>query len=413
MFEPVVTVEHVSKKFCRSLKRSVWYGLKDLAAEVGARNGTGDLHLRPAEFLAVDDVSFELPRGECLGLIGPNGAGKSTLLKMLNGLVRPDIGRITIQGRVGALIELGTGFSPVLTGRENVYVNGAVLGFSKKEIDVEFDEIVGFADLGEFIDAPVQTYSSGMRVRLGMAIAVNMRSELLLVDEVLAVGDIAFRMKCFQHFLDLKKAGSTIVVVSHNMIDINRVCDRVIVIDGGRKICHGNVSVGIATYENQLSKRSGPASERIPDAPAWIEQLDLFDSRGNPRNDFETGEDLVAEVVISAVRNIPNARLIVHVMTPSLGTFGAFSSPHKGFSFDIVPPGAVVRFSIRAMPLLVGSYSLRLNLYGSEVKDFLDAVTNAASFKIIGPPVDTFGYGVCHTVQFEHDWEMAHHARGS
>ena len=160
---PVIKVEEVSKRFCRRLRYSLWYGLTDLAAELTAHNGNGDLKLRHAEFLAVDSVSFELRPGECVGLIGHNGAGKSTLLKMLNGLVRPDKGRITMRGRVGALIELGTGFSPILTGRENIYINGAVLGFSKREIDAKFDEIVDFAELGDAIDAPVQTYNSDVR----------------------------------------------------------------------------------------------------------------------------------------------------------------------------------------------------------------------------------------------------------
>ncbi len=164
---PVIKVEGVSKKFCRRLRYSLWYGLTDLAAELTAHNGNAELKLRLAEFLAVDNVSFDVRPGECLGLIGHNGAGKSTLLKMLNGLVRPDKGRITMHGRVGALIELGAGFSPILTGRENIYINGAVLGFSKREIDAKFDEIVDFAELGDEIDAPVQTYSSGMYVRLG------------------------------------------------------------------------------------------------------------------------------------------------------------------------------------------------------------------------------------------------------
>jgi len=405
--EPVVKVERVSKKFCRSLKRSLWYGVKDLMGELMGRDGARRIQLRPAEFLAVDDVSFELRQGECLGLIGPNGAGKSTVLKMLNGLIRPDAGRIVIRGRVGALIELGTGFSPILTGRENIYINGAILGFSKKDIDARFDEIVAFAEVEEFIDAPVQSYSSGMRVRLGMAIAINVKANLLLVDEVLAVGDVAFRMKCFHHFLEMKAAGSTIVVVSHNMIDVNRVCDRVIVMEHGRKNHNGDVSTGIAAYESLLSKHAGTFEERAVNGAAWIDRIELQDSRRNPSSEFETGDDLVAEVTISAVRSVPVARLIVHIMTPSLGVLGSFSSPHKGFTFDISPPGIVVRFAIRNMPLLVGSYSLTLSLYGADIEDFLHAVRNAAVFRIIGPPVDTFGYGLCHSIRFEHDWGLA------
>ncbi len=183
----LIHVEDVSKKFCRNLRRSLWYGLQDTAADLLGR-GESSASLRPEEFWAVDDVSFSLKRGECLGLVGRNGAGKTTLLKMLNGLIKPDKGRIEIRGRVGALIALGAGFNPILTGRENVYVNGAVLGLSKREISERIDEIIDFAEIGDFIEAPVQSYSSGMQVRLGFAVATAMKPDVLLLDEVLAVG---------------------------------------------------------------------------------------------------------------------------------------------------------------------------------------------------------------------------------
>src|SRR5690606_1461878 len=165
MSEVLIEVEGVSKKFCRSLKRSMWYGLQDMAFEALGRGGAHD-RLRHNEFWAVDGVSFQLRRGECLGLIGHNGAGKTTLLKMLNGLIKPHSGTIAINGRVGALIALGAGFNPILTGRENVYVNGAVLGLTRAEINDRFEEILDFAEMAEFIDSPVRNYSSGMRVRL-------------------------------------------------------------------------------------------------------------------------------------------------------------------------------------------------------------------------------------------------------
>lgn len=164
--EVLVKVEGLGKKFCKDLKTSLWYGLKDLVT--GMRGNRGERQLRPKEFWAVKDVSFELRRGECLGLIGHNGAGKSTLLKVLNGLINPDAGKVTIKGRVGALIELGAGFNPILTGRENIYNNGAVLGFSRQEIDEKLNDIIAFAELEEFIDMPVQNYSSGMKVRLAL-----------------------------------------------------------------------------------------------------------------------------------------------------------------------------------------------------------------------------------------------------
>jgi len=403
--QPTVVVEQVSKKYCRRLKHSLWYGLRDIAAELTGQDRHGEA-LRPNEFFALDNVSFELRRGECVGLIGHNGAGKSTLLKMLNGLVRPDKGRIVLRGRVGALIELGVGFSPILSGRENIYINGAVLGFSKREIDAKFDEIVDFAELGDAIDAPVQTYSSGMYVRLGFAVAAQLDPDIFLVDEILAVGDISFRMKCFQFFLDLKKEGKTIVVVSHNMIDINRVCDRVVVLDCAKKIFDGSVPSGIATYESLSVRHGDGTQQRAVNAAAWIDKVRLFDSAGNPCEQFTTGEELVAEVNLVAQSRVTDARLIVHVMTPSLGTLGSFASPHKGFAFDIEPPGLVLRFRMPKLPLLIGSYSLTVSLYGSGIKDFLHAHTHAATFSIVAPAVDTFGYGVCHAINFEHAWEL-------
>jgi lipopolysaccharide transport system ATP-binding protein len=194
--------------------------VKDLVSGLGSN--TRERELRPKEFWAVKDISFELRRGECLGLIGHNGAGKSTLLKMLNGLINPDSGKITIKGRVGALIELGAGFSPILSGRENIYNNGAILGFTKKEIDAKLEEIIAFAELEEFIDMPVQNYSSGMKVRLGFAVAAQMEPDVLIIDEVLAVGDLAFRMKCYNKIMELLSS-TAIIFVSHSMPQISKI----------------------------------------------------------------------------------------------------------------------------------------------------------------------------------------------
>ncbi len=216
MSETLIKVEDVSKKFCRSLKKSLWYGMQDLGREITGRRHGGEGQLRPDEFWAVNDISFELKRGECMGLIGANGAGKSTLLKILNGLIKPDRGQITIQGRIGALIELGAGFNPILTGRENIYVNGSVLGFTRQEIDEKFDSIVEFSEIAEFLDTPVQNYSSGMKVRLGFAVAAQMEPDVLLIDEVLAVGDTGFRMKCLNRIHELLES-SAVIFVSHSM----------------------------------------------------------------------------------------------------------------------------------------------------------------------------------------------------
>ncbi|MGO8843604.1 MAG: polysaccharide ABC transporter ATP-binding protein [Methyloceanibacter sp.] len=230
--DALVRVEDVSKRFCRSLKKSLWYGVQDIASDLGFGNSSHEL--RADEFWAVKHISFELRRGECLGLIGHNGAGKTTLLRMLSGLIKPDKGRIEIRGRVGGLIALGAGFNPMLTGRENIYVNASVIGVSKRKVDRKFDEIVDFAGIHEFIDAPVQSYSSGMSVRLGFAVAaILIEPDVLLLDEVLAVGDIGFIIKCLNVVRRLSQ-NSAVIFVSHSMPAISAFCTRVIVLEHGQ-----------------------------------------------------------------------------------------------------------------------------------------------------------------------------------
>ncbi len=249
--EVLVKVEGLSKKFCKDLKTSLWYGVKDLYANV--LGNKEDRTLRPEEFWAVRDINFELRRGECLGLIGHNGAGKSTLLKILNGLINPDEGKVTIKGRVGALIELGAGFNPILTGRENIYNNGAVLGFTKKEIDAKVEEIIDFAEIREFIDMPVQNYSSGMKVRLGFAVAAQMEPDVLIIDEVLAVGDLGFVLKCFKT-IDTILPNTAIVFVSHSMPMVSRICSQIILMENGKANFQGeNVSKGIDLYYGRFN----------------------------------------------------------------------------------------------------------------------------------------------------------------
>ena len=233
--QPVISATRLSKRYCRDLRRSLWYGLGDIAREITRRSAHDrSVELREAEFWALKDVSFELGRGESLAVIGANGAGKSTLLKVLYGLVKPDAGRVRIAGRVGALIELGTGFNPVLSGRENVYVNAAILGFSRAKVERLMDEITDFAGIGEFIDTPVQYYSSGMQARLTYAVAAHMTPDVLLVDEVLAVGDIAFQHKCFTHMQRYLDAGGSLLFVSHNPYQIQAICRRGIVLEKGQ-----------------------------------------------------------------------------------------------------------------------------------------------------------------------------------
>jgi lipopolysaccharide transport system ATP-binding protein len=230
----VIKLEHVSKKYCKNIKDSMIYGLTDIGRNLVGLKSRAE-QLRKNEFWAVNDVSLEIKRGESFGFIGANGSGKTTLLKMLNGIFWPDKGRITVNGRVGALIAVGAGFHPMLTGRENVHINGAILGMSKKEVDQKFDDIVAFADIGDFLDAPVKHYSSGMYVRLGFAIAVHSDSDILLIDEVLAVGDKDFQVKCYQKMNEIRKKGTTIILVAHNEYTIREYTTRCLYLQNGNE----------------------------------------------------------------------------------------------------------------------------------------------------------------------------------
>jgi len=252
--EILVKCESVSKKFCLDFKQSLIYGLKDVLSS-GSKTKSHKDKLRKNEFWAVKNISFELQRGECVGLIGQNGAGKSTLLKMLNGLINPDQGKITMRGRIGALIELGAGFNPILTGRENIYNNGAVLGFTKEEIDNKFDQIVEFSEIGDFIDSPVQNYSSGMKVRLGFAVAAQMEPDILLIDEVLAVGDLGFRIKCLNRIAEMLKS-TAVIFVSHSMPAIGKICNSSILLNKGELIMNSkNVAFVIQSYFSIFSNK--------------------------------------------------------------------------------------------------------------------------------------------------------------
>lgn len=314
----LVKVEGVSKKFCRNLKRSLWYGVKDIASEMTGRTVDHDT-LRKDEFWAVTDVSFELRRGECLGLIGHNGAGKSTLLKILNGLIKPDSGKITMKGRIGALIELGAGFNPILTGRENIFVNGQILGFSKKEISEKFDTIIEFAEIGDFIDTPVQNYSSGMKVRLGFAVAAQMEPDVLLIDEVLAVGDIGFRVKCFNKINELIE-NCAVILVSHSMPNIGRLASRTILMKNGIiNIDSENSRDAIeAYYSNFKTEDKVIISKHL--------KYDKIEFSNQIEKKVKFGNNLIFTLSFYSELSIKETIVGIAIMDQSLRTVGAFRS---------------------------------------------------------------------------------------
>lgn len=387
MGETLIRVEGVSKKFCRSLKRSLWYGMQDLGNEVLGRCHGGTGELRTGEFWAVKDVSFELKRGECLGLIGHNGAGKTTLLRMLNGLIKPDRGRIEMRGRVGALIALGAGFNPILTGRENIYVNASVLGLRKRAIDQKIDEIIDFAEIGEFIDAPVQSYSSGMQVRLGFAIATSIEPDVILLDEVLAVGDASFRAKCYQRISSLLSK-SAVILVSHNIDQVGQLCTTSIVMSSGHNIYAGNVSEGIKFYNdsNINEKISSEVCEYC--SPGF----EVLLTSGTDKVIY--GGNLIFKIQLKTTREILTADIKLTIFT-SLGEVVAESYTKQMNKSDYINEG------IALITIEAGPFFLRESTYRASVV-VLDRNNNEHIywgsrifvFHASGPPLGTGSYVV-------------------
>lgn len=256
--------------------------------------------VRPQHLWALRDVSFEVPRGEVVGIIGRNGGGKSTLLKLLSRITAPTEGSGEVYGRVGSLLEVGTGFHPELTGRENIYLNGAILGMTKAEIDGKFDQIVAFAEVEPFVDTPVKHYSSGMHVRLAFAVAAHLEPEILLVDEVLAVGDAAFQKKCLGKMSGVAREGRTVLFVSHNMAVINQLCVRGIWLDSGRLRYDGSAPEAVARYLMTMSARGGEQSWPDPERAPGNERVRLhavrIRSKGEITNEVDIDKDLLVEV---------------------------------------------------------------------------------------------------------------------
>jgi lipopolysaccharide transport system ATP-binding protein len=402
--EVLVRVDGVGKKFCRSLKKSLWYGVCDIAGELlpgrkrqrvagselrvareeaevagsellvaggntsaeGASgpatsypplvtSPTGEASLRDGEFWAVQDVSFELRRGECLGLIGHNGAGKTTLLKMLNGLIKPDRGTITMRGRVGALIALGAGFNPILTGRENIYINGSVLGLTKKEIDERIDEIIDFAEIREFIDMPVQSYSSGMSVRLGFAVATALDPDVLILDEVLAVGDGSFRQKCYQR-IDSLRSRAAIIFVSHNMPDVGRICQSTVVMERGRTIFQGNALDGIARY-NELNEHGGCTGNSHREVRYPIQE---FSVEMPERVGFNEPLDL--KIKVSTEENVGPVDLTVALSNQSGGFAAVGVKNSQSFGIELRKGKNEWSCRVANIPLRNGRYPITVHL---------------------------------------------------
>ncbi|RKY23511.1 MAG: ABC transporter ATP-binding protein, partial [Planctomycetota bacterium] len=324
MTDTAIKVENLSKQYRLGVighgtlykDLQSWYahfrGKEDPNARITEHIGPG---LNGERFWALQDINFEVKQGEVLGIIGRNGAGKSTLLKILSRVTTPTTGRAKIKGRIASLLEVGTGFHQELTGRENIYLNGAILGMTKAEIDSKFDEIVDFSGLEKFIDTPVKRYSSGMYVRLAFAVAAHLEPEILLVDEVLAVGDVEFQKKCLGKMGDVAKGGRTILFVSHNMGAIRNLCRRTLLIDKGKLVIDAESSYTIAKYldqnllegavadEAQIQKRiEGKICRNNPFL--HFKEIALLDEAGQARKSFNSDENIIVSVSFECLRQV-------------------------------------------------------------------------------------------------------------
>lgn len=328
-------------------------------ASLGDRNARRN---EKEEFWALDDVSFDVPDGQRVGIIGRNGAGKSTLLKIISRITAPTRGRIEIAGRVASLLEVGTGFHPELTGRENIFLNGSVLGMSRADIRKRFDEIVAFAEVAQFLDTPVKRYSSGMYMRLAFAVASHLEPDVLIIDEVLAVGDAAFQKKCLGKMKEIGTGGRTVLFVSHNMGAITEFCDRAILMEKGRVRADGTPAEIIPIYAGIDPSVSGSGEYVFDDRGrvCHISKVVLGDAQGVPKSLFEINEEICLHIDYHCREYLSELQLTVTVSKDGVDVFHAFDNDQLDEIRPTEPGSHHISYTIPAMVLKDGSYSVRV-----------------------------------------------------
>jgi len=368
--QPAVRVSGVTKLYRRYGRRHTVGTLKSALL-----SGAGRRALSPdAVVPALTDLSFEIAPGEMVGVVGRNGSGKSTLLKLLAGIVRPTSGSVAVRGRLAALLELGAGFHPEISGRDNIEINGLLLGLSRRQIAERFDAIVRFAELEEFLDAPLKTYSSGMAVRLGFSIAAHSDPEVLLVDEVLAVGDEAFSHRCLEKFAEFQRAGKTIVVVSHDLALVAERCRRAIWLDGGRLAADGPARETVALYRERVAQEEGgrrleaaregqgspsePLPLRIGSGQASVEEVRLLDGAGNPAGRISSGEPAALEMRVRAAAPLSDFVFGFAVSTVSGASVFGVNTDIDGLRPAEFAGQGRVTLEIPALALAPGVYSV-------------------------------------------------------
>jgi lipopolysaccharide transport system ATP-binding protein len=413
--EVAIAVAELSKRYRLGTRRT-YRTLRDSLA--GAASAPWRRQRRPAPeeqpgtFWALRDVSFELGRGRVLGLIGHNGAGKSTLLKILSRITEPTAGRAVLRGRVGSLLEVGTGFHGELSGRENIYLNGAILGMKRAEIERQFDRIVAFAEVEPFVDTPAKHYSSGMYLRLAFAVAAHLEPEILLVDEVLAVGDAAFQKRCLGKIGEVAEEGRTVIFVSHNLSAVERLCDSALLLDHGRLAYQGPTADAIERYLQagpgalglltEAARRPGRGRARFTRIRALCQ--------GRPAAHFTSGSRVELRLDYEVARDalVKGARLRVAWMSLLGDTMFVCANDASGYEIPELPgPAGTVRIEIPSLPLHHGTY--RLNVLLKSGRDLEDSVADAMELTVAGG--DFFGTGVtlpadCGSFLVPHSFEV-------
>ena len=386
MDDIAIKAENISKSF--KLPHEKYSSLKSLFVNFYRRKKTYEMQH------ALKNISFEIKKGEFFGIVGRNGSGKSTLLKLLAGIYTPTKGEVHVRGKLTPFIELGVGFNPELTGRENVFLNGALLGFNRKEVHAMYRDIVDFAELDKFMDQKLKNYSSGMQVRLAFSIAIRAKSDILLIDEVLAVGDASFQKKCIKVFEELKRAGKTIVFVSHSMSSVKDFCDRVLVLNEGEVIFDGNTAKAVDIYNKinidkdiELSENYNmKKTEHLGSGAARIVKYEFLDKEGNKTRGLETGKEFSIKINIEYKSDIKNPAVgVMFKKNPQENLYG-INNFYEKVNFGAKSPGdrSVVTMTDK-MPLNPGDYFITLSLVDAKsATDYeeLDIMDNAARITV-------------------------------
>ncbi|MCP5047786.1 MAG: ABC transporter ATP-binding protein [bacterium] len=393
-----IQIKDLSKKFKVYHKREsqLKYMLMNLMKGKRTKSGSG--------FWALKNIDMEIPKGKTVGFIGRNGSGKSTLLKLISRILYPDGGEINAYGKISTLIELGSGFHPELSGRENVYINASILGFSREEVNKKFDRIVRFSGLEEFIDNPVKTYSSGMYVRLGFSVAINIDPDILLVDEVLAVGDELFQKKCIRKINELKKAGKTIVFVSHDLSSVEELCDHVYLLHNGRLMKEGKPVEVIAEYhklligsshlqvrqeetpanEEDLNGSGGPGEKnRWGSKEVEITGVSFLDKENNEIEFAKTGEPFRVRIGYHARSKVENPVFGIAIYNDTGGHITGPNTRKQDFLIESVEGKGVVEYAVDFLPLLPGTYLFTAAVYDSTLMQAFDHWEQHWKFHVI------------------------------